>query len=99
MTACIRRRHSSNHSDELPCLDEVQSHDRPPPPPPPSLPAPGREGRVCTGLLDTISQKYESLDYDTNFNILLLDEVRSKGYKFVTRKVILNSVNSNSRTG
>ena len=44
------------------------------------------------GMLDTISQKYESLDYDTNFNSLLLDEVRSRGYKFVVRKDVLRWV-------
>ena len=44
------------------------------------------------GVLDTISQKYESLDYDTNFNSLLLDEVRSRGYKFVVRKDVLRWV-------
>ena len=45
------------------------------------------DGRMNTGLLDTISQTYESLDYDTNFNSVLLDEMRSRGYKFIIRKV------------
>lgn len=42
---------------------------------------------INTGALDTISQQYESLDYDTNFNSIFLDEMRSKGYKFVMKKV------------
>ena len=42
--------------------------------------------KTTSGVLDTISQKYESLDYDTNFNSLLLDEMRSRGHKFVVRK-------------
>ena len=42
-----------------------------------------------TGQMDTISKQYESLDYDTNFNSLLLDEMRDKGYKFVVRQDIL----------
>ena len=36
-----------------------------------------------TGVLDTISQQYESLDY----NSVLLDEIRIRGYKFVMQKV------------
>jgi len=51
-----------------------------------------REGTINTGVLDTISQKYESLDYDTNFNSILLDELRRKGYKFIMRKDILRWV-------
>lgn len=52
----------------------------------------GGEGKeeddlIYTGALDTISQKYESLDYDTNFNSLLLDEIRSRGYRFEITKV------------
>lgn len=39
------------------------------------------------GQMDTISRQYESLDYDTNFNSLLLDEMRHRGYKFVIRQV------------
>jgi len=46
------------------------------------------EDVVDTGVLDTISQQYESLDYDTNFNSLLLDEIRIRGYKFVMKKDI-----------
>eukprot|EP00092_Neocalanus_flemingeri_P026252 GFUD01028453.1.p1 GENE.GFUD01028453.1~~GFUD01028453.1.p1 ORF type:complete len:759 (+),score=230.31 GFUD01028453.1:82-2358(+) len=46
------------------------------------------EDVVDTGVLDTISQQYESLDYDTNFNSLLLDEIRIRGYKFVMQKDI-----------
>ena len=42
---------------------------------------------INTGALDTISQQYESLDYDTNFNSIFLDEMRSKGYRFVMKKV------------
>ena len=41
-----------------------------------------------TGTLETISQQYESLDYFTNFNSLLLDEIRRRGYKFVIKKDI-----------
>ena len=40
-----------------------------------------------TGVLDTISQKYESLDYEVNFNSLMLDEIRKRGWKFVLAKV------------
>ena len=40
-----------------------------------------------TGVLDTISQQFESLDYFTNYSSLLLDEIRIRGYKFVIRKV------------
>ena len=43
---------------------------------------------VDTGVLDTISQQYESLDYFTNFNSLLLDEIRQRGYRYVMRKDI-----------
>jgi len=50
------------------------------------------DGRINTGLLDTISQTYESLDYDTNFNSVLLDEMRSRGYKFIIRKDVLRWV-------
>ena len=45
------------------------------------------EDVVDTGVLDTISQQYESLDYDTNYNSVLLDEIRIRGYKFVMQKV------------
>jgi hypothetical protein len=43
--------------------------------------------RIATGVLDTISQKYESLDYEVNFNSLMLDEIRKRGWKFVLAKV------------
>ena len=33
------------------------------------------------------SKKYESLDYDTNYNSILVDEMRHKGYKFVFQQV------------
>jgi len=46
------------------------------------------EDVVDTGVLDTISQQYESLDYDTNYNSVLLDEIRIRGYKFVMQKDI-----------
>ena len=46
------------------------------------------EDVMDTGVLDTISQQYESLDYFTNFNSLLLDEIRTRGYKFVIKKVV-----------
>jgi len=46
------------------------------------------EDVVDTGVLDTISQQYESLDYDTNYNSVLLDEIRIRGYKFVMQKVL-----------
>ncbi len=43
--------------------------------------------RIATGVLDTISQKYESLDYEVNFNSLMLDEIRKRGRRFVRTKV------------
>ena len=43
------------------------------------------EDVVDTGVLDTISQQYESLDYDTNYNSVLLDEIRIRGYKFISK--------------
>ncbi len=46
-----------------------------------------RSVRIATGVLDTISQKYESLDYEVNFNSLMLDEIRKRGWKFVLAKV------------
>ena len=45
------------------------------------------EYEMDTGVLDTISQQFESLDYFTNYSSLLLDEIRMRGYKFVIRKV------------
>ncbi|XP_018570923.1 H(+)/Cl(-) exchange transporter 7 [Anoplophora glabripennis] len=44
--------------------------------------------RIQIGSLNVLSAKYESLDYDTCENHLLLDEERKKGYKFVVRKNI-----------
>ena len=44
------------------------------------------EDVMDTGVLETISQQYESLDYFTNFNSLLLDEIRQRGYRFVIKK-------------
>lgn len=44
--------------------------------------------KVRTGSLNVLSAKYESLDYDTCENHLLLDEERKKGYKFIVRKSI-----------
>ena len=41
------------------------------------------EDVMDTGTLDTISQQYESLNYFTNYNSLLLDEIRKMGFKFV----------------
>ena len=45
------------------------------------------DNEMDTGVLDTISQQFESLDYFTNYSSLLLDEIRIRGYKFVVRKV------------
>ncbi|XP_017769929.1 PREDICTED: H(+)/Cl(-) exchange transporter 7 [Nicrophorus vespilloides] len=42
---------------------------------------------VNAGSLNVLSTKYESLDYDTCENYLLLDEERKKGYKFIVRKI------------
>ncbi|RZC41881.1 H(+)/Cl(-) exchange transporter 7 [Asbolus verrucosus] len=44
--------------------------------------------KIETGSLNVLSAKYESLDYDTCENYLLLDEERKKGYKFIVRKSI-----------
>ncbi|KAG5883579.1 hypothetical protein JTB14_016719 [Gonioctena quinquepunctata] len=44
--------------------------------------------KVQTGSLNVLSAKYESLDYDTCENHLLLDEERKKGYKFIVQKSI-----------
>ena len=46
-----------------------------------------RDNEMDTGVLDTISQQFESLDYCTNYSSLLLDEIRIRGYKFIVRKV------------
>ena len=50
------------------------------------------EDVVDTGVLDTISQQYESLDYDTNYNSVLVDEIHHKGYKFVFQQVHFQSL-------
>jgi len=47
---------------------------------------------VPTGTMETISKQFESLDYDTNFNSLLLDEIRIKGWHFIIKKDILRWV-------
>ena len=39
------------------------------------------------------SKKYESLDYDTNYNSILVDEMRHKGYKFVFQQVHIININ------
>lgn len=44
--------------------------------------------KVKFGSLNVLSAKYESLDYDTCENHLLLDEERKKGYKFIVQKNI-----------
>ena len=45
-----------------------------------------QSSNLDTGVLETISQQYESLDYFTNYSSLLLDEIRQRGYKFVIKK-------------
>ncbi|XP_008197508.2 H(+)/Cl(-) exchange transporter 7 [Tribolium castaneum] len=42
--------------------------------------------KIETGSLNVLSAKYESLDYDTCENYLLLDEERKKGYRFIVKK-------------
>ncbi|XP_030745389.1 H(+)/Cl(-) exchange transporter 7 [Sitophilus oryzae] len=44
--------------------------------------------KVDIGSLNILSAKYESLDYDTCENHLLLDEDRKKGYRFIVKKNI-----------
>jgi len=51
-----------------------------------------QEETLETGNMETISKKYESLDYDTNFNSVLLDEIRMKGWAFVIKKDIMRWV-------
>ncbi|XP_046616599.1 H(+)/Cl(-) exchange transporter 7 isoform X1 [Neodiprion virginianus] len=41
---------------------------------------------ILPGAMNYLSANYESLDYDTCENQLLLDEERKKGYKFVVKK-------------
>ena len=71
MSGCRKRRRGSVSSEAGLVEEDIEEND----------------DVVDTGVLDTISQQYESLDYDTNFNSLLLDEIRIRGYKFVMRKV------------
>nr|CAD7400001.1 unnamed protein product [Timema cristinae] len=42
--------------------------------------------KTLAGPLNVLSSKYESLDYDICENHLLLDEERSRGYKYVVKK-------------
>jgi len=72
MSGCRKRRRGSVSSEAGLVEEDIEEND----------------DVVDTGVLDTISQQYESLDYDTNFNSLLLDEIRIRGYKFVMRKDI-----------
>lgn len=51
-----------------------------------------QEETLETGNMETISKKYESLDYDTNFNSLLLDEIRMNGWNFIIKKDIMRWV-------
>ncbi|KAL1498027.1 hypothetical protein ABEB36_008889 [Hypothenemus hampei] len=44
--------------------------------------------KVHVGSLNVLSAKYESLDYDTCENYLLLEEERKNGFKFLIRKNI-----------
>ncbi|KAH1026132.1 H(+)/Cl(-) exchange transporter 7 [Dendroctonus ponderosae] len=44
--------------------------------------------KINVGSLNVLSAKYESLDYDTCENYLLLDEERKKGFKFLVQKNI-----------
>ncbi|XP_060522651.1 H(+)/Cl(-) exchange transporter 7 [Cylas formicarius] len=44
--------------------------------------------KVDIGSLNVLSARFESLDYDTCENYLLLDEERKKGYKFIVHKNI-----------
>ncbi|XP_073982659.1 chloride channel protein 7 [Rhodnius prolixus] len=43
---------------------------------------------IVVGTLDVLSAKYESLDYDTCENHLLLEEERKKGYQFFVKKTM-----------
>ena len=76
MSGClIRRRGRSNSREELVENDPDQEISG--------------DNEMDTGVLDTISQQFESLDYFTNYSSLLLDEIRIRGYKFVIQKVKL----------
>ena len=72
MSGCRKRRRGSMSSEAGLVVDEEIEN----------------EDVVDTGVLDTISQQYESLDYDTNYNSVLIDEIRIRGYKFIIQKVI-----------
>ena len=72
MSGCRKRRRGSRSSEAGLVVEEEVEN----------------EDVVDTGVLDTISQQYESLDYDTNYNSVLLDEIRIRGYKFVMQKVL-----------
>ena len=74
-TGCLRRRRTSVSSEVGLVSHQVNDDED------------NEEDVMDTGVLDTISQQYESLDYFTNFNSLLLDEIRTRGYKFVIKKV------------
>ena len=71
MAGCRKRRRGSGSSEAGLVVDDEVQN----------------EDVVDTGVLDTISQQYESLDYDTNYNSVLLDEIRIRGYKFIMQKV------------
>ncbi|XP_077294342.1 chloride channel protein 7 [Arctopsyche grandis] len=43
-------------------------------------------GIIELGSMNVLSTKYESLDYDTCENHMLLDEERTRGYKFIVQK-------------
>ncbi|KAF7265234.1 chloride channel protein 7 isoform X1 [Rhynchophorus ferrugineus] len=45
-----------------------------------------KDENITTGSLNILSAKYDSLDYDTCENHLLLEEERKKGYKFIVKK-------------
>ena len=70
-TGCLRRRRTSISSDVGLVSQQVNEDEE------------NEEDVMDTGVLDTISQQYESLDYFTNFNSLLLDEIRTRGYKVI----------------
>ena len=80
-SGCVRRRRGSG-SSEAGLVDNDNNDDDD-----------TEEDVMDTGVLETISQQYESLDYFTNFNSLLLDEIRRRGYKFVIRKVVETLMN------
>jgi len=75
MEELVRRRRGSNSSTTGLVSDNNSVEDNE-----------GPEDVMDTGVLETISQQYESLDYFTNYSSLLLDEIRQRGYKFVIKK-------------